>query len=267
MGHNTSGTSGTSAHYQRLAGSYDRQWSYGDDFLGWMTGEIEVTLALSADHRLADVGCGTGLYARRLLDVAGLRGPVLCVDPSAAMLAQVPDDPRLARLQVSAERLVTYPPPSDFVSIGSLDAILVKEAIHHVEPSDRRWVVDGLGRLLAPGGRLLVVMLPTRIGYPLFPAALEAFERLQPDPLDIAAYLRDAGLSADVRYHDFTLTIPKERYLAMVRERYMSVLSLFDDDQIRAGAREIDAAHPEPSLTFPDRFAFVLGVRAGGSDA
>ncbi len=143
----------------------------------------------------------------------------------------------------------------------------MKEAIHHVKPSDRRWVVDGLGRLLAPGGRLLVVMLPTRIEYPLFRAALEAFERLQPDPADIASYLREAGLSADVRYHDFTLSVPKERYLAMVRERYMSLLSLFDDDEIEAGVREIDAVHPGPLLTFPDRFAFVLGIRAGGSDA
>ncbi len=101
-----------SAHYQRLAGSYDLQWSYSDGFLDWMAGEIAVTLGLLPGHRLADVGCGTGLYARRLLDVAGLRGPVLCVDPSAAMLAQLPDDPRLTPLQVSAERLVTYPPPA-----------------------------------------------------------------------------------------------------------------------------------------------------------
>jgi len=97
----------------------------------------------------------------------------------------------------------------------------------------------------------------------LFDGALRRFEELQPDPQDVAAYMRDAGLVVTVGYREFELRIPKDRYLGMVRSRYMSLLAMFDDDELAAGIAEIDACHPWPELVFPDRFAFVLGRRDG----
>ncbi|WP_233521525.1 methyltransferase domain-containing protein [Streptomyces triticagri] len=141
-----------------------------------------------------------------------------------------------------------------------LDAIWIKEAVHHF--TDPGATLHGLARLLAPGGRILVAMLPATIAYPLFPAALKRYEELQPDPAGIAAHLRAAGLEADLTYVEHQLRLPKERYLAMVRARYMSVLADFDDDRIERGIAEIRAAHPEDELTFPDRFAFVRGTLA-----
>jgi hypothetical protein len=45
---------------------------------------------------------------------------------------------------------------------------------------------------------MLVAMLPTRITYPLFAAALQVFAEHQPDPAGIAAGMRDAGLATEV---------------------------------------------------------------------
>lgn len=92
---------------------------------------------------------------------------MVCVDPSARMLEQIPDDPRLVAVQASAEDLVI-------------------------------------------GSRLL----------PVFPA---------------------------------------ERYLAIVRDRYMSLLSTFDDEEIAAGIEEI-RRYPGERVEFDDHFAFVLGI-------
>jgi SAM-dependent methyltransferase len=255
----------TSAHYERLARTYDQNWTYSEPFLAWIVQEMIDALTLTSRDRIADVGCGTGLYAYRLGELVRPLAPILCVDPSEAMLAQAPAGPRLRPVHASAEQLASGGGAGNepVLPAGSLDAIVVKEAIHHVAEVDRRGVVAGLAALLAPGGRFLVVMLPTRIGYPLFGAALERFESLQPDPATIAEYMRDAGLSASLSYHDFPLKIPKSRYLGMVRDRYMSLLSLFTNDEIEAGVAEIDARHPEQVLSFTDRFAFILGVHNG----
>jgi len=139
-----------------------------------------------------------------------------------------------------------------------LDAMLVKESLHHVQ--DRAAVIAGLARLLRHGGRMLVVMLPNRISYPLFADALELFERRQPDPVGAADEMHAAGLDAELTYESFPLTFPTERYLRMVRSRYMSLLSAFDDEQLEAGVAEIQAAHPEEGISFTDTFAFVLGT-------
>jgi len=242
----------TQAHYDRLAPVYDQNWAYSPKFLEWMSGCILARLRVKSDDRVLDVGCGTGLYACPL---AERTGSVVCVDPSARMLEQIPDDPRLTAVQASAENLVVGTP---LLPVDRFEAILVKEAIHHV--SDRSAVINGLARLLAPGGRLLVVMLPTRIDYPLFQKAHERFTELQPDPEAITTAMADAGLAVELSYDEFSLAFPTDRYLGMVRNRYMSLLSTFDDDEIAAGVEEIRCRYSDERVEFKDRFAFVLGT-------
>jgi len=181
----------------------------------------------------------------------------VCAEPSAAMLAQVPRDERLIPVAASAQDLASgrVRLPHD-----GYDAILLKEVLHHVD--DRAAVIDGLARLLRPGGRMLVVMLPTEISYPLFAAALRVFAGRQPDPAEVAGEMRSAGLRAEVNYLAYPLTFPTGRYLQMVRNRYMSLLSAFDDEQLEAGVTEIRRAHPEDEISFTDTFAFVAGSRA-----
>ncbi|MCG5213104.1 class I SAM-dependent methyltransferase [Streptosporangium sp. KLBMP 9127] len=244
----------TRAHYDRLADTYDENWAYSPEFIAWMTSGILARLKLARADRVLDVGCGTGLYSCGLAEQADV---VVCTDPSSGMLAQLPNDERLLPVHAGAEDLTQgrVRLPHD-----GYDAILLKEVVHHLpDPSQ---VLSDLSGLLRPGGRILVVMLPMSIGYPLFDAALRLFQERQPDPQAIATALTDAGLNADLTYEEFPLAFTVERYARMVRSRYMSLLSSFDDAQIEEGIAEIRRRHPGPELRFPDRFAFVTGVKA-----
>ncbi|MDT0379499.1 methyltransferase domain-containing protein [Streptomyces sp. DSM 42041] len=185
----------------------------------------------------------------------------MCADPSEPMLRQVGTDPasRLAPLTASAEDIASGRVQLPY---QQLDAMWLKETVHHIaEPAP---TLTGLAELLAPGGRMLVAMLPATIEYPLFRAALDRFEELQPDPDHVTGHLRAAGLDARLFHVEHELRLDREKYIAMVRARYMSLLSTFSDSEIEAGIEEMRAAHPKPVLVFPDRFAFVLGVKAGG---
>jgi ubiquinone/menaquinone biosynthesis C-methylase UbiE len=242
----------TQAHYDRLAPVYDQNWAYSPDFLEWMSECVLSRLRVKSGDRVLDMGCGTGLYASR---IAQHTESVVCADPSVRMLEQIPDDPRLVAVQASAEDLVVGSP---LLPVDQFEAILVKEAIHHV--TDCSAIINGLARLLAPGGRLLVVMLPRRIDYPLFQAAHARFTELQPDPEAIATAMADAGLAVELSFDEFPLAFPTERYLEMVRDRYMSLLSTFGDDEVAAGIEEIRRRYPGERVEFKDRFVFVLGT-------
>ncbi|MFE1174231.1 class I SAM-dependent methyltransferase [Streptomyces sp. NPDC058773] len=248
-------------HYERLAADYDEHWGSAPRHITWMSARLAETLRLSSGDRMADIGCGTGIFAREVARIIDPQHAILCVDPSPAMLTQIgtPPPAGLTPIAASAEDVAAG---SAQLPYEQLDAIWLKESVHHV--ADPATTLDGLAARLAPGGRLLVVMLPTSIEYPLFQAALDRFTELQPDPELIVGHLRAAGLQPQLRYVQDELHLDREKYIGMVRARYMSVLSTFSDSEIEKGIDEMRAAHPEPVLTFPDRFAFVLGVKPGG---
>lgn len=243
----------TAEHYDRLAAAFDENWAYSPEFLTWMTTSILDRLHPSAAETAADIGCGTGLYSRGL---ARHTVTVTCADASPAMLAQVPASDKITTVTASIEDIAAGRAVLPGAPFG---VILLKEVLHHI--TGQAAAIARLARLLRPGGRMLVVMLPTRISYPLFRAALDRFEAGQPDPEEIAAAMRDAGLTAEVTYDSFQLTFPTDRYLRMVRDRYMSLLSSFTDAEIETGLAEIRQANPGPEISFPDRFAFVRGTR------
>jgi ubiquinone/menaquinone biosynthesis C-methylase UbiE len=246
----------TRDHYDRLAASYDENWAvHSEAFNRWMSERILERLDVRADDRVVDLGCGTGIFSNALTTQAR---QVVCVDPSPGMLAQLPTTSgALVPVHASAEQVASRAVrlPYDHV-----DAILIKEALHHVHR--RETVIAGLAGLLAPGGRMLVVTLPTAISYPLFRRALEVFTEYQPDPEDIAGAMRAAGLAVTVTDDSYRRQFAKDRYVAMVRNRYMSLLSQFGDSELEHGISEIESEHPEQVLEFDDRFVFVFGRHA-----
>lgn len=245
-------------HYDGLAAEYDEHWVYGPEYIPWMSSRIAEALTLSPDDRIADIGSGTGLFAREVARQIQPRHPILCVDPSKAMLRGlgIPPPPALTPVVASAEDIAEG---RTRLPYEQLDAMWLKESVHHV--TDQARTLRGLADRLAPGGRLLVVMLPATIQYPLFTAALARFKELQPDPVVIQGHLCRAGLETRLDHVEHELRINRDRYLGMVRARYMSLLSTFSDSEIEKGIEEMRAAHPEFELVFPDRFAFILGRR------
>ncbi|MCD2185867.1 class I SAM-dependent methyltransferase [Actinomycetospora soli] len=243
-------------HYGRLAATYDDHWTHDPEYVRGVVRAMSGALRLHPGDAIADVGCGTGLYTRQLADdVAPLR-PIVCVDPTPAMLDQVPATPALRPVLASAEDVasgrVSLPLP------GPFDAIVVKEAIHHV--TDRAGTLRGLAGLLSDHGRMLVVMLPRTIGHPLFAAAHDRFTELQPDPADVAEAIATTGLRASVSYRTFHVAIDRERYVRMLEARYMSVLGEFSEAELAEGIAQFRHAYrEEPVLRFEDHFAFVTG--------
>ncbi|MDB1087785.1 methyltransferase domain-containing protein [Streptomyces sp. ACA25] len=241
-------------HYTHLAETYDSTWAHRPDYLDWMEEQIHSRLSLSDERRLADIGAGTGLFLRRLMRHAAPGRPIVCVDPSRAMLDRLPSDPRLVPVRATAEELAgggVELPWSTF------DGIIIKEAVHHFTALES--TMAGLAGLLAPGGQILVVTLPPRIGYPLFPEALDRFAAGHPEPRQVEEALRAAGLRTATEFAAFPVRIDRGLWMKLVEGRWMSVLSSFTEAELTAGLQWIAEHHPGPTLEFDDRFAFITG--------
>ncbi|MDV9194451.1 class I SAM-dependent methyltransferase [Streptomyces sp. Wh19] len=245
-----------SDHYDHLATHYDAIWNHRPAYVDWMSERMSELLTLRPGERIADLGSGTGLFLRRLLPNGSAQTPVLAVDPSAAMLTRLPDDPRLLSVHATAEQFAANSVATPY---DELDAITVKESVHHF--SDLGQTLTGLAGRLAEGGRLLIVTLPPKTGYPLFPAAYDRFAEWQPEPQEMAEMLRGAGLTVQVSYAQYEVTIATDEWISLVSQRWMSVLSSFSDADLERGVAEMKEMFTDAELRFSDRFAFILGIR------
>lgn len=232
-------------HYDRLAPHFVEHWAYSPEFVDWMTGRLASWLRLDGARRLLDVGCGPGLYARRL--AAYTSGPVTCVDPSSEMLAQLPATPQLLPLKASADEVAA--------SLGEWDAILLKESVHHTPAPQRRDVLHRLVRRLAPGGQIVLVMMPIQQERPLPASARGRLQRARFTPAVAADVLAETGLTVTTGDEDFEVTLLTARYAAMLEDRYMSLLDQVSETELERTITEL-GQHGE-QLTFRDRYAFI----------
>lgn len=238
-------------HYASIAEKYDQYWQYSTAFVDWMRRQIQSRLAVTPRHRVVDLGGGTGLYTAALARALRPENPVLCVDKSEPMLTRVPS-------QVNVEARL-----SDITAFARggerFDRAYMKEVIHHIE--DKKALFDYLFDALPPDGVFVIALLPPKIDYPLFQAALERYEALQPDYHTIERMLTESGFATVSSQSSFNLSIEKQRYLDMVYNRYMSLLSMFSEEELIQGVAEIDQRFKGPSLEFTDRFVFITAVR------
>jgi ubiquinone/menaquinone biosynthesis C-methylase UbiE len=139
-----------------------------DLFAPWADDLLE-RLALQSGDRVLDVGCGTGIVARRAAQQVGDDGAVVGIDLNEGMLdvartTSAEIDPAIAWRQGDATAL-----PFDD---GSFDAVGCQQVLQFVpDPGD---ALREMGRVLAPGGRLGVGVLRSLEFNPAYARLAEA---------------------------------------------------------------------------------------------
>lgn len=243
-------------HYQQIANIYDKLWFFSEGFIQFFAKEIIQALELKPTHRLVDLGGGTGIYSKGILEQMKLESPILCVDPSAEMLANIPPNNGIEAICLDA---VTFSGQA-----GTYDRILIKEAIHLIP--EKQQLFNQLFARLSSGGRLLLLLLPPQIDYPLFKKAIAVYKTTQPDYQELVKLMQNSGFEVKVSFAQYPLKFPKEEYFQMVKNRYMTLLSRFDDAELEAGLAEMAETYQHQSiLEFVDRMVFLTATKASFS--
>ena len=140
-------------------------------FLPWATILLRHA-ALQSGERVLDVACGTGIVARQAAPLVGADGQVVAVDMNPAMLgvARALPAPSGATITWQEGNAMALPFPD-----GAFDVVLCQHGLQFVP--DRAGAVREMRRVLAPGGRALVIVLQALARHPVFEALMESVAR------------------------------------------------------------------------------------------
>ena len=114
------------------------------------TGALLKRMALVPGQTVADLGCGSGYYSRRMAEMVGPTGTVFAVDVQPEMLDLLRENAQQAGL----DNIVAVQGRDDdpFLPDGEMDWLLLVDVYHELQQPDA--VLARMLESLAPGGRI-----------------------------------------------------------------------------------------------------------------
>ena len=263
-----------------------RQWQQDHAIAALQLGR-EASAAAEGDKtgwgkgsELCDLGGGNGMFAAEMARSVGMApGSVTVVEPSAEMLAGVKDLPPADAAMIGDSICSGL---EEWAALGHLTTqeyedeeeeqaapprfarAMLKEVVHHMSTSPAERIAawkDLRERRMTDDGVLLIIARPqTDIDYPMFDAARKVWASRQPAEQDLAAELKEAGFPyATCTRQDYDCSISLGEWIGLVRQRFWSTFSAFDDAELEAGCAEIRAGRADDvQLHFQDRLVFIV---------
>jgi SAM-dependent methyltransferase len=219
--------------YDELAPNYDNVRGADEEYVMYWTSQLAAHSDLESTSMVLDIGCGTGRYAEAYASSGTRR--VFGLDLSRQMLVR-------ARAKISSKNLfwlqgscVNLPFKAEL-----FNAAFSVMVIHHIPHDSRSEAYRQVLRILDKDGKFIILTrTPDQIKdslITLFPGVYEIDSKRMPGKAELESGLSDAGFSS-VEFNEipnYSMYRSRERFLNRVESKYISTLTLFDDDIFRS---------------------------------
>ena len=124
------------------------------------------------------------------------------------------------------------------------DLILLKQTIHFFSPSKLVMVIDIAKERLKSGGKLLIFSLKTKNNkIPCFKKMRQKLDNSLKRDEKLFKIIKKELIKTNEFYFNFKVNISKQKYLSMVKSRYISCLLDLKSDEISKGISELKSKY------------------------
>ena len=205
-------------------------------------------IKLNKDSKILDIGCGRGKILANLSNKLRLSNKPIGIDI---------ENHKDKSTKIIFKKIDAF----SFISKTKLsfDLILIKQTIHLMEKRQAINLLSICKNKLNPNGKIIILSLdPNKNEIPTFPLMKKKLMiSLNKDKKFFNLILKNKTKLVIKRFI-YDVIIIKKKYLQMIKDRYISTLLDFTDDQIKTGIREIKNDYKD-LIRFRDRLiCFII---------
>ncbi len=204
-------------------------------------------IKLDRNSRILDIGCGRGKIISNLSNKLKLHNKPIGLDienhknKSKEILFKKSDG-----LSFVLKTKITF------------DLILIKQTIHLLKKSQIKTLLTICKNKLNPKGKILILSLdPKKNEIPTFGLMKKKLQQsLKRDEI-LFQLIKKYNPNLTIKKFIFYVKISKNKYLQMIKNRYISTLLNFTEKQIKNGLNEIDIKYKK-KLNFKDQLICLI---------
>ena len=203
---------------------------------------------LNKKSKILDIGCGRGKIIGTLSSKIRFINKPIGVD----IEKHIDVDKRIIFKKINAVKYLKD-------NKKSFDLILIKQTIHFFNNKEIEKILKYAYLSLNSKGIILILSLdPKDNEIPVFPLMEKRLQESFKRENLIKKIILRFKKKKIIKKFNFKITIPKERYFNMIKQRYISLLLNLTKNQILKGIKEIDLKYKD-KITFIDKLnCFML---------
>ena len=226
----------------------NKTWLSSEEYINSFNKFILKQIKLNNDSKILDIGCGRGKILANLSYKLRLSKKPIGIDI---------ENHKDKSKKIIFKKIDAF----TFISKTKLyfDLILIKQTIHLMEKRQAIKLLSTCKNKLNPNGKIIILSLdPKKNEIPTFSLMKKKLKiSLDKDEKFFNLILKNRAKLV-VKKFTYEVRIFKKRYLQMIKDRYISTLLNFTDDQIDIGIREIKDDYQD-LIRFRDRLiCFII---------
>jgi ubiquinone/menaquinone biosynthesis C-methylase UbiE len=202
---------------------------------------------LTKHSKILDIGCGRGKIMGSLSSKLKLINKPIGIDTEN----HKDFDKRIAFKKTNAIKYLTN-------NKKKFDLILIKQTIHFFNLRDIKKILSYSHASLEVGGVILILTLDTKNNeIPTFSLMKQKLNQSFKRDILIWKKLLQLNIKKNITKFSFKVSVKKNTYLKMIKQRYISTLLKFSSPQISNGINEINLKYKK-NILFNDKLKCII---------
>ena len=225
----------------------NKTWLSSKNYINSFNKFLITNLNINSKSKILDIGCGRGKILGSLSSKLRLKKKQLGID----IISHKDKDKRIKFRKINVINFFK-------INKEKFDFILIKQTIHLINLKEIKKILHRLKKRLNPGGKILIFTLDTgKNEIPTFKLMKNKLNKSLNRDKKILKIITDLYPQRIKKKFIFNVKIDKEKYLDMIKKRYISTLIPLSKKQLTEGIQEIELKYRKV-LRFKDKLICII---------